>query len=197
MQYATVAAAVLVLATGCVAPSAGLDAAGVDAASALPDLAAYDTTFRGKIPLSALGMLGHSRPEEDLLWPVSQVGFLLNLSATPLAYEVRLTQTSAVPGTAWQIMLHSHKAHGTNTYVEHVTEFSTDREACLRVPAADLTAGTWQVMVHSSEETANAEYELKVTTWGIQGRIEPDRHGHGEGAFNVDKHSIEACTGML
>lgn len=156
---------------------------------------AYNVAFQGKVPLYALESFGHSRPAEDALWPISQSGFLLVIPKVPAAYEVKL-EWSALRGGEYLIMLHSHKAHGTNVYVEHITNWSSATKACLRVPAKDLADGTWQVMIHTRDVVAS-QYTLTATTWGVESKMDPERHGHKpeDGAFQVDKHAIEPCLG--
>ena len=156
----------------------------------------YVLTWTGQVLAGGpLGGFSHMRPYEDVVWPVQQVGFLLDLPEVPQAVEVELAWEG---GGQWLIMLHSHKADGTNTYVEHITEFSDQQPQCLRVPTEDLTAGHWQVMVHTDDEPRNAGFTLTVRTWGVEGSVvEDERHGHWlhDGAFDVDEHDILPCQG--
>jgi hypothetical protein len=128
-----------------------------------------------------------------VLWPVFQEGILFSVDALPQAMEVTLEWTG---GGDFMIMLHSHKGHGTNEYVEHITEMDDVNPKCLRVPAADLVEGVWQVMVHSSG-AQDADFTLTTALYGGEGHIvEDDRHGHWlqDGGFEVDEHEIEACA---
>ena len=134
----------------------------------------------------------HFRPTEDYLWPVFQEGILFSVDELPDAMEVSLEWSDA----SWfQIMLHSHKDHGTNVYVEHVTELDDENPKCLRVPSADLAAGTWQVMVHSYG-ARQTDFTLHIGLLGGAGHIiQDDRHGHWvqDGLPEEERHEIEPC----
>ena len=185
------------LAAGCVSPPAEVDAASATdaAATALPpagEVTVYD--WKGHVIASEIEGPTHIRPTEDVMWPVMQEGILFHIEEIPKAMEVSLDWTG--PGE-FMIMLHSHKAGGTNAYVEHITELDATNPKCLRVPTADLTDGHWQVMVHS-DGARNTDFALHVALTGGAGAIvDDDRHGHWpqDGSFEVDEHEIEPCSG--
>lgn len=134
----------------------------------------------------------HVRPTEDALWPVSKSGILFSVDKLPQTMEVSLDWKGS---GQFKIMLHSHKAHGTNVYVEHVTKMDRENPKCLRVPAKDLAEGVWQVMVHSNR-TMQTDFTLHIGLLGGAGHIiEDERHGHWvqDGDFKVDLHDIEPC----
>jgi len=92
-------------------------------------------------------------------------------------------------------MLHSHKAHGTNVYIEHVTGMDFENPKCIRVPAADLMEGPWQVMVHT-KRAMDVDFTLHIGLLGGEGHIiEGERHGHWhqDGAVQPEPHEIEPC----
>ncbi|HUR68658.1 MAG TPA: hypothetical protein VM370_05375 [Candidatus Thermoplasmatota archaeon] len=181
------------VAAGCVTPAASDDVAPAGASlSGAPVPEVFDWT--GHVVASEIEGPTHFRPTEDALWPVFQEGIMFHVEEVPQAMEVSLDWTG---DGEFMIMLHSHKADGTNTYVEHITELDATNPKCLRVPTADLTEGHWQVMVHS-EGAKNADFNLHVALFGGAGMIDmEERHGHWpqDGDFAVDEHEIEACVG--
>jgi hypothetical protein len=191
-------AVLALLFAGCVAaPDTTGDA--VDAASARgadeawPEPEVFD--WSGHVIASELEGPTHFRPTEDALWPAFQEGVMFHVEEIPEAMEVSLDWTG---GGSFMIMLHSHKAGGTNAYVEHITKLDDQNPKCLRVPTADLAEGHWQVMVHS-EGARNADFTLHVALAGGKGALDlEERHGHWpqDGSFEIDEHEIEACSMM-
>ncbi|MGQ0534704.1 MAG: hypothetical protein ACT4PT_01380 [Methanobacteriota archaeon] len=149
--------------------------------------------WTGHVITSELEFLMHIRPTEDVLWPLQQEGILVDIPDGVSALEVALEWTG--PGE-FMIMLHSHKAEGSNDYVEHITELDAANPKCIRVPAIDVVPGKWQVMVHS-QGADQTDFTLRVlTVGGAATVVEDDRHGHWlqDGGFEVDEHPIEACS---
>lgn len=182
------------LAAGCVGapvqPAASPSPDAVAAAGQDPQL--FEWT--GHVVASEIETPTHFRPTEDVLWPVFQEGIMFHVMEVPVAMEVALEWEG---GGEFMIMLHSHKADGTNTYVEHITELDAENPKCLRVPVADLAEGHWQVMVHS-EGVRDADFTLRIALTGGAGEIDmSERHGHWpqDGQFAVDQHEIEPCVG--
>jgi hypothetical protein len=187
---------VALLLAGCVgAPDAAIEQASADDAGAMdaawPEPEIFDWT--GHVVASEIEGPTHQRPTEDLLWPAFQEGILFHVEDVPEAMEVSLDWTGA---GSFMIMLHSHKADGTNAYVEHVTELDDQNPKCLRVPTADLAEGHWQVMVHS-DGAQDVDFNLHIGLVGGAGEIDlTDKHGHWpqDGAFEIDEHDIEPCS---
>jgi len=181
------------LAAGCVsAPSEvdGASAAPRDAALPAPQLFEWS----GHIVESALEGPTHVRPTEDVLWPLFQEGILFSIDEAPQALEVSLSWDG--PGEL-MIMLHSHKEHGTNAYVEHVSPMDDVNPKCIRVPIEDIVAGVWQVMIHS-RGARDTTFTLGISLAGGAGHIvEDDRHGHWlqDGSFEVEEHDVLPCAG--
>lgn len=177
---------------GCVAPTASdVDAAAADSAADAPALVV--TEWSGHVLHSAVDGPSHFRPTEDVLWPVQQEGFLFDVTAIPQIMEVALEWSG---DGEFMIMLHSHKADGTNAYVEHITEMDATNPKCLRVPTEDLAEGEWQVMIHN-RNAVDVPFTIRVGLVGGAGAVvEDDRHGHWpqDGAFSVDEHPIEECA---
>lgn len=190
------AAALPLVLAGCLQGTSDETAAATgDDAPAVPDLAAEPETFEwsGHVIDSRIEGPTHVRPTEDVLWPVFQEGILFDVQEAPQTMQVALEWTGS---GEFMIMLHSHKAHGTNEYVEHITPLDAENPKCLQVPAADLTEGVWQVMVHSRGAT-NVDFTLRVTMLGGAGAIvQDDRHGHWlqDGSFDIEEKEPEACT---
>ena len=191
--------AIALLAAGCVnAPTDdAVEAASADAGAtddaALP--APTLTEWSGFIVASELEDGTHIRPMEDAMWPLMQEGILFSIDEVPQAMEVNLRWEG--PGEI-MIMLHSHKAHGTNAYVEHVSEMDDVNPKCIRVPAEDLTDGVWQVMIHSSG-ASQTTFTLGVALYGGAGHVvEDDRHGHWlqDGGFEVEDHEVLPCMSV-
>lgn len=187
-------ASIVLLFAGCVnAPAdAPVEAASTEATtwSDLPEPQLFE--WSGHVIASELEGPTHSRPTEDAMWPLFQEGILFHVDEIPQAMEVALEWSGE---GEFMIMLHSHKADGTNTYVEHITELDAENPKCLRVPTEDLADGHWQVMVHS-EGAKQTEFTLGVRLFGGAGAIvEDDRHGHWpqDGSFEVDEHEILPC----
>lgn len=157
-----------------------------------PPVEAEVLQLSGHIVSSAIDGPSHSRPTEDALWPVQQQGHLVNVAEGVTELEVALAWRG--PGDL-MIMLHSHKAHGTNVYVEHVSAMDEANPKCIRVPLEDVLPGDWQVMVHSSG-AESTDWEILVLTVGPRATLINDRHGHWpqDGAFEVDEHEVEACN---
>lgn len=149
--------------------------------------------WSGHVIVSELEGPTHQRPTEDVLWEANfHEGILFDVQEVPHALEVSLEWTG---GGQFMIMLHSHKATGTNVYVEHITPLDATNPKCLRVPTEDITSGHWQVMVHS-RGVRNADFTLQVALFGGAGAIVMDeRHGHRreDGQFQVDEHEIWPC----
>ena len=134
----------------------------------------------------------HYRPTEDALWPVAQEGILFSVDSLPQAMEVALDWEGS---GEFMIMLHSHKAHGSNVYIEHVTGMDWENPKCIRVPTADLMEGPWQVMVHT-KNAMQVDFTLHIGLLGGNGHIiEDDRHGHWhqDGTVEPEPHDIEPC----
>lgn len=179
---------------GCVAAPAAIDTASTDAApatlAALPAPEVHEWT--GHVVSSLIEGPTHVRPTEDALWPAFQEGILFHVASTPQAMEVSLSWEG--PGE-FMIMLHSHKADGSNAYVEHITPLDAENPKCLRVPTEDLVEGHWQVMIHSSD-AQQTDFTLAIALYGGAGSVvEDDRHGHWlqDGGFEVDEHEILPC----
>lgn len=190
---ALLAVAALLLA-GCVTqPAADVETSATDAPTAtLPE--PTRTEWSGFVLASEIETPTHFRPTEDAMWPVMQEGILFSVDAVPQAMEVDLSWEGS---GEFMIMLHSHKGHATNVYVEHISEMDDVNPKCIRVPTADLAEGLWQVMIHSTG-AKQTTFTLGVTLTGGEGHIvEDDRHGHWpqDGAFEVDDHPVEPCAG--
>lgn len=191
-----VLAVLALLAAGCVnAPADDLAGASVDgdalALEALPEPTV--TEWSGFVLSSDIEGPTHMRPTEDAMWPIMQEGILFSIDELPQAMEVTLSWDG--PGE-FMIMLHSHKEHGTNVYVEHISELDDVNPKCIRVPTEDITEGVWQVMVHSSGAQQTG-FTLGTALYGGAGHVvEDDRHGHWpqDGSFEVDEHEILPCA---
>lgn len=179
---------------GCVAPPASesLDAASAPGEAAAP--VAFETLeWSGHVMTSEGEMFTHIRPTEDALWGVEQEGILAEVPEGVTDLEVALHWDG--PGE-FMIMLHSHKGDGG--YVEHITELDDVNPKCLRVPAEDVTAGHWQVMVHS-QGAQMTDYTLyTVTVGGAATFVEDERHGHMFTEIvtgnDIEEHEIEPCS---
>lgn len=196
MRLPALALLLVLLAAGCVnAPSSLVDDASTEdaaatAASTLPDPTRHE--WSGFVLSSDIEEPTHFRPTEDAMWPVMQEGILFSVDKVPQVMEVDLSWGGS---GEFMIMLHSHKSHGTNVYVEHITEMDDVNPKCLRVPTEDLAEGVWQVMIHS-RGAVQVPFTLGVNLVGGEGHIvEDDRHGHWpqDGAFEVDPRPIEPC----
>jgi len=187
-------AALAVLVAGCTAPAQQGLAPAFTMEPSAPAPERFDLSFDGNILNADLEDLSHMRPVEDALWAVQKVGFMLALDEVPAGMEVAMDWHG--DGSS-MIMLHSHKAHGTNTYVEHVSAMDPQASKCIRVPVEDLASGDWQVMVHADGGGA-ATFTLRVATWGTQGAVMEDRHGHWpqDGQFQVDPHDVLPCEAL-
>ena len=179
-------------AAGCVSPSATPESVAPAAASDAG--AAIEPTvveWTGKVVASEIDGPSHIQPTEQAIFLAQQEGFMLDIKEVPTFFEVALAWTG---DAKMMIMLHSHKEHGTNVYVEHITELDGANPKCLRVPTVDLTAGEWQVMVHS-EGARNVPFKITVLTGGPSEAMEGTYHGHWlqDGSFDVDEHEIEPC----
>lgn len=180
---------------GCIAPTpeSSTDAAAAGDSTEMPAGEPAVVDWSGVVFDSETEVLSHQQPSEQAIWPIQQEGFLLHVAEVPQAMEVSLDWEGA---GEMMIMLHSHKADGTNTYVEHITDMDDANPKCLRVPAADLAEGHWQIMVHSRGMT-QVPFNLHVATWGGEAALDDSEyHGHWpqDGAFEVDEHAIEACA---
>lgn len=187
--------ALALLAAGCVQPGAEVDASAdapvETATTTLPEPVVHE--WSGFIVASEIETPTHMRPTEDVLWPVFQEGILFSIDELPQAMEVTLSWDG--PGEL-MIMLHSHKAHGTNAYVEHISELDDVNPKCIRVPTEDLTEGVWQVMVHSND-ARQTTFTLGVALTGGAGHVvEDDRHGHWlqDGGFDIEEHEVLPCA---
>lgn len=186
------------LLAGCVSPNGAVEGASAPdasaAAGALPAPQVFD--WSGHVVASEVELPTHFRPTEDVMWPYFQEGVLLHVEEVPQAMEVSLDWTG---DGAFMIMLHSHKADGTNVYVEHITEQDVQQPKCIRVPTADLTEGHWQVMVHSNG-AHDADFTLHVALAGGKGALDlEERHGHWwqDGFPDADRHDIEPCSMLV
>ncbi|HVM44286.1 MAG TPA: hypothetical protein VM582_00020, partial [Candidatus Thermoplasmatota archaeon] len=176
----------LALFAGCVSPAIEQTGPGTTASTTVGiDAEPTVHEWRGYVVASQLEGPTHVRPTEDLLWPVFQEGILFSIDEAPQVLEVSLSWEGA---GEMMIMLHSHKEHGTNTYVEHVSEMDAENPKCIRVPTEDIVPGVWQVMVHSRNVRQSA-FTLSIALTGGAGHIvEDDRHGHWlqDGSFEVE-----------
>lgn len=181
-------------AAGCATPASDIDSAAAPTAPAgAPVSEPQVTEWSGFIVDSEIEGPTHMRPTEDVLWPVFQEGILFSIDEAPQALEVSLSWEG--PGEL-MIMLHSHKEHGTNAYIEHISEMDDVNPKCIRVPTEDITEGVWQVMVHSNG-ARQTTFTLGIALTGGAGHIvEDDRHGHWlqDGGFEVDEHEILPCA---
>ena len=193
MKVVALALACSALLAGCLAPAADAPletAAATDAPATMPAFETLD--WSGLVVTSNGEFLLHQRPTEDALWPVEQEGILAEIPEGVTDLEVALHWDG--PGE-FMIMLHSHKGEGG--YVEHITELDAENPKCLRVPAADVTPGVWQVMVHS-QGAQMTEFTLSVLTVGGAATMMDERHGHlwteVVTGNDIDKHEIEPCA---
>lgn len=178
---------------GCVSPAAEAPVETTAAADPMSAPVAFETLeWSGHVMTSTGEVLTHFRPTEDVLRPVEQEGILVDVPEGITALEVALHWEG--PGE-FMIMLHSHKGEGG--YVEHITELDDVDPKCLRVPAEDVTAGHWQVMVHS-QGAQQTDFTLEVLTVGGAATMLDERHGHATNEAvtgnDIDKHEPEACT---
>ena len=89
------------------------------------------------------------------------------------------------------LMVSSPREDGSGT--EYFTKMSSASEQCLRVPAADIEPGLWQVMVHS-RGVWRADVHITVTTLGGAAEIPPDvPHSQAE-AEDVEARDAEPCA---
>lgn len=192
----------LALLIGCIAASPGcIGAVSEDAAvAALPgdDGATTKTThtWNGHVLDSTIDILTHIRPSEDVLAPWAQSGFLFEVQEVPKVMQVYLTWKG---DGKFLIMLHSHKEHGTNTFVEHKTELDETNPKCLQVPTEDLMQGEWQVMTHT-EGAHDVDFALDVVMLGGAGQIlDGQFHGHWtqDGRFETEEKEYETCETLL
>lgn len=187
-------ATLALVAAGCVSPPGEVGTATADTAAAPTSTPPTITEWSGHIVASEIEGPTHMRPSEDAMWPLMQEGILFSIDEAPQAMEVTLAWDG--PGEL-MIMLHSHKAHGTNAYVEHISPMDAENPKCIRIPTEDITEGVWQVMIHSSG-ARQTDFTLGIALYGGAGHIvEDDRHGHWlqDGGFEVEEHEVLPCTG--
>lgn len=150
----------------------------------------------GHTAVANLDMLAHMKDPEGVIYPVQQAGFLVDIPEVPTAIEVMVS---------WEgnggYMLHPHytaendEALGGDTlYYGYMSEMFSESPGCIRIPAADMAAGTWPMMIHPSSSTRDSDYTITVGIVGATGTIPDKMHGHrSDGDSPVEDHGVEPC----
>ncbi len=190
----------LTLLSGCIADDTPVDPA-VDDASvtelvAEPQIIEWD----GYTTHAVFDPLAHMKDPETVLWPIQQAGFLVEIADVPEAIEVMVS---------WEgdagYMLHPHytaendEALGGDTlYYGYPSEMFTTSPGCIRLPAEDMAAGMWPMMVHPQSGTMNHAFTITVGILGAEGVVLDDMHGHrSDGASPVDNREVDPCAFLV
>lgn len=187
MRALLLLAVLAVAASGCIrAPAETLapppaDATAAPAMTAEPVVA----TWTGRITASQLGMLAHSRDTEPLVADVQREGFVFEVTEPPALFEVGLEWSGE-----GQMLIMVSTPHVDGKGQEYFTEMSSEPQQCLRIPAADIVPGKWQVMAHSSG-VVNADFTFSVTTIGGAAAIlEGEPHSSAEAAETTEAEEL-------
>lgn len=197
MRWTATCALALLLAglAGCAdeAPGLGEEAAADDGAAPVePHL----IEWHGHIVHSRLDFLAHTKDPETVLFPLQQAGFLVEVHDVPEAIEVMVSWN----GDAG-FRLHPHyKAEddpglgGDTLYYGYLSDMFDQSPGCIRVPAEDMAAGVWPMMIHPRDGTMGVDYTITVGIVGAEGHVMDERHGHrSDGEAPVVDHGVEPC----
>lgn len=188
MRVPLALALVAVAASGCIrAPAEALEPAPAETIAppaALPEPVV--ATWTGRITASQLGMLAHDRQTEPLVADVQREGFVFEVTEPPLDFRVDL----AWPGGDGMMLIMVSTPHVGGKGQEYFTEMSSEAAQCLRIPAADIVPGKWQVMAHSSGVVAT-DFTFSVTTVGGAAAIlEGEPHSSAEAAETTEAEAL-------
>lgn len=190
------ATATFLLVAGCIDASGAVEPAARPEPTADTVAPVGQVDWTGHVLASETDALMHTAPTEGLLWPYEQAGVIVEIPEGVTAIEVAV---------AWEgdgsfgIHLHSHNNDGE--YVGHrsTSEQWSQDPHCIRVPAADVAAGHWMVMIHS-RSARQADFTMSVLTQSVTpSLVEDERHGHDRVAEFLsgedrEEHESEACT---
>lgn len=194
----------IVAAAGCLeadAPSAG-DEAGADAPTAGGQREAQRLEWKGHVVFGVLDAFAHDQPTEEPIFGVQQAGFNVHLEEMPEAIEVRVDWT-APPGAPAGFRMHPHflvgdDASGTTRYYGYFSPMYTTAPGCIRIPAADMAAGLWPMMIHPNPNTVQADFTLTVGVVGATPMLMKDLHGHrADGNYVIEDHAEEECQFLV
>lgn len=157
--------------------------------------------WEGYILHSALDPFAHMKDPETVIYPVQQAGFLVEIDEPPEAIEVMVSWDDADAG----FRLHPHytakydRALGGETlYYGYLSEMFDASPGCVRIPVADMAAGTWPMMIHPASGTTDVDYTITVGIVGAAGVVLEERHGHrSDGPAPVEDHGVEPCQFLV
>ncbi len=149
----------------------------------------------------ALDPFAHMKDPETIVYPVQQAGFLVEIKEPPKAIEVMVAWDDPDAG----FRLHPHytakydrELGGETLYYGYLSEMFQASPGCVRIPDADMAAGTWPMMIHPASGTMDVEYTITVGIVGAAGVVLDDRHGHrSDGPAPVEDHGIEPCEFLV
>lgn len=157
--------------------------------------------WEGYILHSALDGAAHMKDPETVVFPVQQAGFLVEIDEAPQAIEVMVSWDNADA----EFRLHPHytakyddELGGETLYYGYLSDMFDVSPGCVRIPQADMAAGTWPMMIHPASGTTDTAYTITVGVVGATGVILDERHGHrSDGPSPVEDHGVEPCQFLL
>lgn len=159
-------------------------------------------TWDGHTLIGVLDPAAHMKDPEGVIFPVHQAGFLVEISDEPSAIEVMVAWDASQGGS---FVLHPHytaeydEALGGDTlYYGYPSERFTEGKGCIRLPQADMAAGSWPMMIHSAMTDKEIDYTITVAIWNATGVVPDAMHGHrSDGDSPVDDHDVDPCRFLL
>ncbi len=187
------AVAACLLLSGCLGDEAVVDAAPEEASAAEEP---FLLEWNGYVAHGMVDVFMHVQPTEPLLYAVQPAGFSMEIPDQPEAIEVQV----AWDGDAG-FYLHPHYVveeepamGGTTTYYGYFSDLFETSPGCIRIPADDMAAGTWQMMIHPTSNTVDTDFTITVGIVGAQGKVLPEMHGHRfDGETDLQDHGWEPC----
>lgn len=155
----------------------------------------------GYVAHAALDGLAHMKDPETVLFPVQQAGFLVEIDPAPQAIEVMVSWDDPEAG----FRLHPHytarydeQPGGETLYYGYRSDMFDASPGCVRVPQADMAAGTWPMMIHPADGTMDVEYTITVGIVDATGVVLDERHGHrSDGPSPVEDHGVDPCRLLM
>ncbi|HLE96666.1 MAG TPA: hypothetical protein VI997_04780 [Candidatus Thermoplasmatota archaeon] len=147
-------------------------AAGTDATASDPIAWQHAVPWEGYARVGAADRFAHTQETEPLVAPLARMGFDVDVPEGTTALAFRLTWPAGArmhlmahgPGEGMPTFMGGHDASGT---------------MCIRVPDADVAAGTWKVMAHVDEDARDLKFTIETLANGPQAPTLPaGTHGH-------------------
>ncbi len=150
----------------------------------------------GYVLVGYLDIFMHLHPTETLLYDVQPSGWSFEVDEVPEAIEMRVDWDTDADFRLHPhfVVDHDESPGGSTEYYGYFSPWFDESPGCVRIPAEDMAAGTWQAMIHPSGTAVDTPFTVTVGIVGAQAELLDEIHGHrADGTWTLEDRGWEPC----